>query len=225
MRLDNSGGVQRLPGLDVGVNLVDVEGTSVGPVQSLTLNQMLLDEGGAVWVDANDNARTSHFTKIAPSMRFLDRIRVARGFTAFQHLSTVRDAEPELCGDTAVLVLPDVDYLYTEDNLREGEGREMLESTLKTVRGYSRKYEVPVLVTRRYGYPDVVSSYTDRVIECRMTEMGPRFSSGEFETLVYAGDRYVQTTLALWRRILEKQYVDVKGVEPEAGPREAPTVI
>jgi len=56
------------------------------------LDHLLLHAGPAFWVDANGHATTTTLSQIAPSRRrLLDRIHVARGFTAYQHYGAVSD--------------------------------------------------------------------------------------------------------------------------------------
>jgi hypothetical protein len=55
------------------------------------LDHLLLHDGPAFWIDADGHATTTTFARIAPSQRLLDRIHVARGFTAYQHYGAVRD--------------------------------------------------------------------------------------------------------------------------------------
>lgn len=79
-----------LPSLDEGITLLDVDGSRGVPIlQSLVLDHLLLHDGAAFWVDANGHATTTALARIAPSQRLLDRIHVARGFTAYQHYGAV----------------------------------------------------------------------------------------------------------------------------------------
>jgi len=79
-----------LPSVEAGVTLLDVDSSRGVPIlQSLVLDQLLLDDGPAFWVDANGHATTTTLAQIAPSQRLLDRIHVARGFTAYQHYGAV----------------------------------------------------------------------------------------------------------------------------------------
>jgi hypothetical protein len=81
-----------LPSLGDSIALFDVEGGRGIPVlQSLVLDHLLLHDGPVFWVDANGHATTTTLSRIAPSRRLLDRIYIARGFTAYQHYGTVCD--------------------------------------------------------------------------------------------------------------------------------------
>ena len=79
-----------LPSLDDGITLLDIDGSRGVPIlQSVVLDHLLMHDGPAFWVDANGHATTTTLAQIAPSQRLLDRIQVARGFTAYQHYGAV----------------------------------------------------------------------------------------------------------------------------------------
>ena len=96
-----------LPSLGDGITLLDVEGGRGVPIlQSLVLDHLLLHDGPAFWIDANGHATTTTLAQIAPSQRLLNRIHVARGFTAYQHYGAVCQlptAKPLACRWTPVL--------------------------------------------------------------------------------------------------------------------------
>ncbi|MFB6146287.1 MAG: hypothetical protein ABEJ08_01200 [Halobacteriaceae archaeon] len=80
-----------LPTLDDGVTLLDVEGRAVPALQSLVLDCLLTSDGPALWVDARGHVTTTSLARLAPGRRLLDRVHVARGFTAFQHYGALCD--------------------------------------------------------------------------------------------------------------------------------------
>jgi hypothetical protein len=192
-----------LPTLDPGIQLLATDGRRAGgPLRALVLDHAL--GGGPVrWVDSRDHARTDQLARLAPDPRVLDRIRIARGFTAHQHVALVRRLPDLVTDDTGLVVLPAMDAPYRADDV--GRGRELLLRSLATVSRVARDHAVPVLVTRTGtgGLGEPLGAAADRRIECRRTAQGPRFVTDEFETLVYPqGDGTAQTTLAFWRRVL-----------------------
>ncbi len=207
-----------LPSLDDGITLLDVEGGRGVPIlQSLVLDHLLLHEGPAFWVDANGHATTTTLAQIAPSQRLLDRIQVARGFTAYQHYGAVCDlstAVNQSIQSTAVdtwtpahrsggnngdssphtpslIVAPAVDAQYrSDDTLRQGQAATLQARTLALLATYADGYDVPVLVTRSTvdEFTEPVATAADHHLECQQTRMGPRFVGDDFETLVYPVD-------------------------------------
>lgn len=231
------------PTLDPGVTLLTTDGRSTGALQSLVLDRVLLGDGTALWVDADGHAATASLATVAPSRRTLDRIRVARAFTAFQHYSLLEALEDELAavGDDAELVVaPAVEWFYATDDLRGGEAETMLTRGLESLSALATAHEVPVLLTRsdgggpgdgdggpgdgsldHDGLGDVVAAHSDAVLECTRTPFGPRFAGEDFETLVYECRGGVQTTLAFWQRVLERRHADVVDASADAaGPAE-----
>ncbi len=207
-----------LPSLEDGITLLEVDGGRGVPLlQSLVLDHLLLHDGPAFWVDANGHATTTTLAQIAPSQRLLDRIHVARGFTAYQHYGAVCDlsaavnqsiqestANTETNGRRAsghnedvsphtpsLIVAQAVDAQYrSEDTLREEHAKTLQARTLAQLATYADGYDIPVLVTRneRNEFTEPIVTAADHRLECEETRMGPRFVGDEFETLVYPVD-------------------------------------
>lgn len=204
-----------LPSLGDGITLLDVEGGRGVPIlQSLVLDHLLMHDGPAFWVDANGHATTTILARISPSRRLLDRIHVARGFTAYQHYGAlchlsravnnsiqqlVRDSAtvnrvPSDAGDDAssftpsLIVAPDIDAQYrADDTLRQPHAATLQARSLARLSRYADSYDVPVLVTRSQcdEFTAPVATAADHFLECEQTRLGPRFVGDDFETLVY----------------------------------------
>jgi hypothetical protein len=209
-RTSGQAGPADLPDLSPGVALLEAEDTDIRPpLHALTIDQTLLSgasgESTATWVDTGHYAQTTSLQDLAPSPRVLDRIHVARGFTAFQHHALVRGAIDRLDATSVVLVVPAVDAPYRQSDLSQEEARTMLLRVLAHLARAARQYNIPVLVTRRGtdelgGAVDELASDT---LTYRQTRCGPRFEGEDHQTLVYdVGDGWVQTTLAYWRQVL-----------------------
>jgi hypothetical protein len=182
------------------------------------LDHLLLAEGEALWVDSKNQATTTSLANISPSRRVLDRIHVARAFTAFQHYSIVEDLHDRVTNDTPLVIAPVVDWFYANDDLRTGEAETMLEGALDEFRRLADTHEIPILVSRR-GAPDAlgaaIAAAADRTLECVETQFGPRFTGDDFETLVFDCPGGVQTTFAFWRRVLEQRHPTQIAKTPE----------
>ncbi|WP_312912782.1 hypothetical protein [Natronosalvus caseinilyticus] len=208
-----------LPSLDDGITLLDIDGGRGVPIlQSLVLDHLLMHDGPAFWVDANGHATTTALAQISPSQRLLDRIHVARGFTAYQHYGAVcdlpkavnqyvrqttttdagatnsrspgRDDEPTRY-TPSLIVAPAVDAQYrADDTLGETHAATLQARTLARLATYAEGYDVPILVTRTKPdeFTASVATAAEHHLECEQTQMGPRFVGDEFETLIYPVD-------------------------------------
>lgn len=238
--VDSDPATALLPSLDAGITLLDIDGgRGVSVVQSLVLDHLLTHDGPAFWVDANGHATTTTLARLAPSQRLLDRIHVARGFTAYQHYGAVCDlpaAVTRSVRDSTVdpwqqsprrdesgpqtpslVVAPAVDAQYrAADALADTHAETLQARTLARLRRYAEGYDAPVLLTRSEAdtVSEPVVAAADHRLECEQTEMGPRFIGDEFETLVYPvdGGSY-QTTLAYWQHLLTTRAEQV-GLDP-----------
>lgn len=207
-----------LPSLENGITLLDVDGSRGVPIlQSLVLDHLLMHDGPAFWVDANGHATTTTLAQIAPSQRLVDRIHVARGFTAYQHYGAVDELSmavnqsiqhsagtSQLGGQRApgrdddssqhtpsLIVAPAVDAQYrADDTLGEAHAETLQARTLARLATYADGYDIPVLVTRstQSEFTAPVAMAADQHLECKQTRMGPRFVGDDFETLVYPVD-------------------------------------
>jgi len=207
-----------------------------------------LHGGPAFWVDANGHATTTTLAQISPSQRLLDRIHVARGFTAYQHYGAVCDLPtavnksirtstadsgadgrraPGRDEDTsphtpALIVAPAVDAQYrADDTLGETHAKTLQARTLARLVTYAEGYDIPVLVTRneRNEFTELVATVADHHLECAQTRMGPRVVGDDFETLVYpVDDGAYYQTTFAYWRQLLAARATQVGVEPTPAP-------
>lgn len=200
--------VPDLPTLDEGVYRLETSDRTAGPLHSLVLDHLLVGGGTACWVDAGGHAQTGALARLAPTRRFLDRVRVARGFTAFQHYSLVDGLADQLTDETALVVVPALDRCYRTGDLGRGEPGRLLAGVADRLADLAVTHELPVLVTldRADELARPVSDIVDHELACEQTQFGPRFVGDGFETLVYDDGRGVQTTLAFWERVVQARY-------------------
>ena len=238
------------PTLEEGITLLDISDNRGVPIlQSVVVDHLLLNDCTAFWVDTNGHATTTTLAQIAPSRRLLNRINVARGFTAYQHYAAVSDLSaarrqqnqtptggPKRDADfhdrtqsikPSLIVVPAVDARYRdEDSLAKSDGKTLQARTLAQLTSYASEYEIPILVTRTTTdeFTEPIAAAADQQIECEQTKMGPRFVGDSFETLVYPvdGGTYYQTTFAYWQQLLAARAKHV-GIEP-TGMESKPSV-
>ncbi|WP_369333267.1 MULTISPECIES: hypothetical protein [unclassified Haloferax] len=240
--------------LDDGITLLDVEGGRGVPIlQSLVLDHLLLHDGPAFWVDANGHATTTTLAQITPSQRLLNRIHVARGFTAYQHYGAVCDLPSAVnqsiqtsTADTratdrrasdrdedtsphtpALIIAPAVDAQYRADDTLGGAHAKTLQArTLARLATYADGYDIPVLVTRAQhdDFTAPVATAADHHLECEQTRMGPRVVGEDFETLVYpVDDGAYYQTTFAYWRQLLAARATQVGVEPTTPTPSTPT--
>jgi len=242
-----------LPSLNEGITLLDVEESRGVPIlHSLVLDHLLLHDGPAFWVDANGHATTTTLAQITPSQRLLNRMHVARGFTAYQHYSAICDlstavnnaiqastSDPRAASrqppskeeDTqahtpALIVAPAVDARYrADDTLGEAHAETLHARTLARLSTYADAYDIPVLATRteRNEFTEPVATAADHHIECEQTRMGPRIVGEDFETLVYpVGDGSYYQTTFAYWRQLLAARATQVGLEPTTSSTPTP---
>lgn len=217
------GRLPELPSLESGTYLLETDGEARGPLHALVVDRVLTARGTAYWVDAHGHATTQPLARLAPSSRVLDRIRVARGFTPYQHCAILETLAERVDEDAALIVAPAFDGPYRDEGARD-ERTALLTRALALLARCGREHDVPVLLTRVRddGFSAPVANAASEVVRCEETRQGPRFVADSFETLVYpASDGHVQTTLSFWTRILEaRRPLYERVARGDAGPAE-----
>ncbi|MFB6245667.1 MAG: hypothetical protein ABEJ03_04975 [Candidatus Nanohaloarchaea archaeon] len=210
-RKENEGSesvVQAHPRLVEGVNLLEKpEGL---PVFQALVADNLAEEASAVWIDSGNQASTYALRSYGnPSI--LERVEVARAFTPFQHHRTVEKLESFVTSSTDILVLPAVDGLYADGQLRDWEAEELFAEAWSSIVDLQERCDLKVLVSVS-GSPLLspqVESSADRTIEVSETGRGWVYCSAGFDQYGYRSGDGVQTTLSLWERRSE----DLREVE------------
>ena len=211
-----------LPSLGTEAYLLDTDDPATGPLQALVLDHLLMNDGMAYWVDAAGHARTDRLARIAPSTRVLDRIQVARGFTAYQHAALLDRVIERITSGTALVVAPAIDAMYRDDDSYGVDTAELLRTAVETLTNRCREYDIPLVVTchRRDALSAPVAGHVDETIRCETTQFGPRFVGECFETLVYPVENgFVQTTLAFWEHVLDQRATVMSPGQPEVTVR------
>lgn len=137
----------------------------------------------------------------------LNRIQVARGFTAYQHAALIDRVTELITPDTPLVVAPAIDAMYRDDDYSV-DGERLLRAAAATLTTRCRETDTPLTVTcyRHDAFSAPIAHEVDETIQCEQTRFGLRFVGDEFDTLVYPCDGgFVQTTLAFWRQVLERR--------------------
>lgn len=211
-----------LPSLGTDAYLLDTDDATTGPLQTLVLDHLLMNDGTAYWIDAAGHARTDTLARIAPSTRLLGRIQVARGFTPYQHAVLIDRVSERITSETALVIAPAIDAMYRDDDSYGVDTAELLRTAVETLTNSCREYDIPLVVTchRRDALSAPVARHVDETIRCETTRFGPRFIDDRFETLVYPLEEgFVQTTLAFWEHVLDRRATVASSGQPEVTVR------
>jgi hypothetical protein len=199
------------PALEAGLTVLELDERLVHGLQALVIDHLLTAPGRALWLDAAGYARTTVMRELAPSRRLLNRIEIARTFTAYQQRTLIQTAGDRLDagdGPASLLVCPALCEPVRRSDADGHRRRELRLTNHATLAGLARDRDLPVLVTRqgeaRGEIDRALDRTADRVIRLRHTDQGPRFEGDGVETLLYAagpgGTR--QTTLQYWVEVL-----------------------
>lgn len=208
---------QTTPDLHPGLTLLRRPSRRAPDVHALVAERLATIDGDVCWIDARDTASTHLLYDLVTHPGVLDDVRIARAWTAYQHHSLVRSLACEVDVDTSLVVAPAVTSLYYDDTLPDWEATDLRDSTLAILSEIADTFDVPVLVstTPETGSARDVVTWADREIRCAKTRVGYAFKAEDFQTTVYWGDGYFQTTIPYWVELLGRADEDL-GVAVDA---------
>lgn len=190
------------PALPPGVTwMIDDSNRSTAP-HHLVLAQLDAGRGQVLWIDSRDVASTYALYAMAPTSDTLTSIQIARAWTAYQHYTLVRQLVKRATHRTRLIVLPHVCSLYRDDDLAEKEADQLLRATLRIISALSDTLDVAILVTAPQTEHDAIDPCADHELQCEATEYGYTFTGDVFQTTVYHGTDWWQTTIPYWVELL-----------------------
>jgi hypothetical protein len=194
-------GTETLPAVEPGVTLLRTTHARSSALHRLALETVRQVDGGVYWVDARNTASTYALHDVADHRRRLRRIRIARAFTAHQHVSLVERVVNAASPRTGCVILPNAASLYRDDDVPAYEAVPLCEGAIAALAEVSATYDVPVLVTDAGPDDDLaelLAAAADATYRTEPTDLGYRFVGEEFETTVYWDATGWQTTIPYW---------------------------
>ena len=190
-----------VPDLDVGINLLETPAHRTTALHQIALSHLREADGPAVWIDARGNSATY---LLENEFRPRPKLQIARAFTAYQHYELVRTLPGDLPRNASLIVLPCLPSLYDDEDVPDWEGERYLESALCILTELSKLTDIPILASCVEGGAllDLPRRAASQTITFEKTDLGYRFEADDFETTVYWGDGYFQTTITYWVELL-----------------------
>ncbi|MEF8900786.1 MAG: hypothetical protein V5A25_06160 [Halovenus sp.] len=155
--------------------------------------------GPVYWIDARNTASTYALSRMAPTDGVLDRIRIARAFTAYQHFTLVERVINQVTPQTGFIVAPNLPSLYCDGDVPGHEANDMIEAAYKALATLGDSLGLPILVsTVTDRFDDLISTHATRTVECIETGLGYRFEGETVQTHGYWYGGCWQTTIPYW---------------------------
>lgn len=192
----------RVPTLEKGINLV--KGPSK-PVFQEVLSANLSRK--AVWVDVGNTASTYELESRSSSIDILERVRIGRAFTPFQHLKLIENLE--VCQEDEILALTNITALYKE--VSDTERQEMFSKMWKKVIELQKKYNLKVMVSMSndIGVSYLVEGSADNIIEAEKESGRTVYGSKDYQKNFYIVNGLIQTKMLYWssegKRVIRKE--------------------
>lgn len=189
-----------MPALEPGLVYLDTANPRTGAIHGLVELSLTADPAGEVlWVDARNSATTYAFADASIQHRVMSATKVARAFTAYQHHSLVHELLDRTTDDTILAVAPCLGALYADEDVPDVEAELLFADVLDALERLAEEHSIPVLVTATTTpFVAEVAPRAEQTITMRQTDLGMAFETDSFQTTVYHGPGYWQTTIPYW---------------------------
>jgi len=186
------------PELQKGINLIQ-KPDKLPVFQSLITSELEKTDRNAVWIDTRNESSTYALSSYGCS-GLLEKVKIGRAFTPFQHHNLVHQLEEFVDKDTELVVLPHIDHLYLDGQLRDWEAQELFEESWDKILQLQDRYDLKIIVSANrdsslYYY---VSGDADNKIRVDKTTHGWKYDSEEFDQMIYRDQGQLQTTMPYW---------------------------
>lgn len=206
--------LQSKPQLEEGVNLLE-KPENLPVFQKLVASELEGKDAEAVWIDTKNESSTYALSAHGGS-QIMDKVKIGRAFTPFQHHQLIQDLEKSINKKTQVLMLPNITSLYASGQISDWEAEEMLRETWNKIQEIRKKYKLKILVS----IGEKSSTLTSIVLEDIKTEIsvektveGLKYSSDDFSQAAYQEGSVAQTTFSFWnQKSSNKNKVKAKAV-------------
>lgn len=170
--------------------------------QALVAEELRGRSASAVWIDSKNESSTYALSKFG-GKEVLEKVQIGRAFTPFQHHRLIHQLEEFIQENTEILVLPNIDFLYLDGQLKEWEAKELFKETWKKILEVREEYGLKLLVSlssRDSGLSYAVIDDADNKIQVEATQEGWKYDSQDFEQYAYRDGGEVQTTVPYWHQ-------------------------
>ena len=178
-----------------GWNLVETDTALAFPA---LIKHLAAENEEILWIDSANQANT-HYFESRPEL--LDKIYIARAFTALQHFQLCKNI-----GEYDLVVAPEIDRLYEESSLYRSEAVEIFEEMIEELDG-------KILYSTSTDLGFNAREKADNRIKVEETTQGLKFSQKNRSTQVYRNNTGFQTTLPFYEEVKKEWGEPIKPIE------------
>lgn len=204
--------LQTQPQLQKGINTVQKPG-KLPVFQLFTASEIGGRNATAVWIDSKNESSTYALSNHSTGL--LEKVKIGRAFTPFQHHNLIHQLGRFIEEDTELLILPNIDYLYLDGQIKKWEAEELFQETWEKIMEIQEQHDLKVLVShsQQPETSQIIGQNCGNTIKVDKTSQGLKHSSEKFDQMVYKNKDKLQTTMTYWnKKNCEKVRVKAKKV-------------
>jgi len=197
---------EKVPDIEKGITRIECEPDT--PIFQAILGKNLSLTGKALWIDSGNTSSTYALTSQGDE-NILQRVRIGRAFTEFQHHHLVNRIEEFLNPETEYLVLPNIDQQYKKSNASSKEVKDLFRDVLSKILSVKRdKSEIKIIYSFASDDGSAINmelrKRTENVIQIEENSHGLENSLTQEEKMFYRIQGGIQTTMPFWTKSVRK---------------------
>ncbi len=170
--------------------------------QSLVSAELEGRNATAVWIDSKNESSTYALNSFG-SPTIMGKVQIGRAFTPFQHHRLIHQLEEFVQENTELLVLPNIDFLYLDGQIKEWEAKDLFQEAWQRIMKAKEEYDLKILISlasKSSSLSTTVIGDSDNKIQVETTQEGWKYNSEDFEQYAYRDGSEVQTTVPYWHQ-------------------------
>ena len=193
---------EKVPEIDSGITRIECDADT--PIFQAILGKNLSLTGKALWIDSGNTSSTYALASQGDE-NILQRVRIGRAFTEFQHHHLINRIEEFLTPETNYLVIPNIDQQYKKSGASSKEVKDLFGDVLSKILAVKRdRAEIKIIYSFASDDGSAINmelrNMTENVVRIEENSHGLENSSNKREKMFYQAQGAIQTTMPFWTK-------------------------
>lgn len=201
--------MEKVPEVETGITRIECDTDT--PIFQVILGKNLSLTGKALWIDSGNTSSTYALSSKGDE-DILQRVKIGRAFTEFQHHHLVNRIEEFLTPETEYIVLPNIDQQYKKSGASRKEVKDLFKDVLSKILSVKHdRSDIRIIYSFSSDDSSAINlqlrKRTENTIKIDENNQGLDSSSKKGEKMFYRTHGFIQTTITFWKKSTEENAV------------------
>lgn len=194
--------MEKVPEVETGITRIEYDAET--PIFQVILGKNLSLTGKALWIDSGNTSSTYALASRGDE-DILQRVRIGRAFTEFQHHHLVNRIEEFLTPETEYIVLPNIDQQYKKSGASRKEVKDLFKDVLSKILSVKRdRPDIRIVYSFSLDDSSAINlqlrKRTENIVNIDENSQGLDSSLEKREKMFYRTHGFIQTTIPFWNK-------------------------